>query len=626
MAEAAGLAASLISLASLFSTCIECFGYYRAAKNCPRQIKTKLVKLDFEKTRLLIWANEVGLVSTDAHSRKPDLERHEPQLKATLEQIQTLLSDANKIQDKYGVRQQDEPVTIADSNTELVSRNSFDTFMAAFRRFRGKFVNPESSPKLTACFRWAIADETKFEVLIKTLRNFVDNLFWLVEVDRSIQDRIVEEDIMAVTTLVDLETIKDASEHDYQLWSDVASRAVDRTEASTVSHIRSLNGSRYTEKLRGARMTPWIIQEPRTDEIFQDNWGGNRPSACFVLTDSCQSFSEPPPCHNHNFGRMGPWPRNVLNSYHALDTYDTTSSLGGRLGKQFDIGSWTRKDVHDYLRRLVLDIGGGPYGNHIYVPGNFFIYVAPCERLIAQALCICYECMAGVGSFIPRYIRVDDRLSASCCEPGMGYERLVSLKNSLTGLTREQRSHLDEMWLDQRIHELEDGTTQSRPDTSSASRFRHCYQEDSYGILEAVVAILMIGEEEEIREVMSSKSFPHHPHVPSATEIYAMHHKNHNSFVSRRFLGTYRRNPKLVKQMDPEPEASAQDSESRSESLIRSLSPPVVEPSPKRRKVLNELSVDGQEAEDFPGVSQKSKSSEVSPSNADERNAKINRF
>lgn len=49
MAEAVlvGVATSLVSLASLLSSRIECFGYHRAAKECPRQIKAKLVKLDF---------------------------------------------------------------------------------------------------------------------------------------------------------------------------------------------------------------------------------------------------------------------------------------------------------------------------------------------------------------------------------------------------------------------------------------------------------------------------------------------------------------------------------------------------------------------------------------------------
>lgn len=194
----------------------------------------KLVKLDFEKTRLLIWANQVGIVSTDPRSRNPGIERNEASLRQTMEQIQYLLADANKVQDKYGVRQQEQPVAAIEASPDLVSRNSFATFTASYRRFCGKFFEPSIGPKLTARVRWAILDENKFEGLIKTLKDFVDNLFWLVEVERNVRDHIVEEDIMAVTGLLELELIKDASEHDYQAWSDVASRAVDRTERGTV--------------------------------------------------------------------------------------------------------------------------------------------------------------------------------------------------------------------------------------------------------------------------------------------------------------------------------------------------------------------------------------------------------
>ena len=230
--EAGGLAVGVISLASLFSSCIECFGYYRAAKECPRAIRTKLVKLDFEKTRLLIWANQVGLVSTDAKSRHPGIERYQDRLLESLEQIQDLLAQAQQMREKYGVRQKDDPSGV-DEATDLVSRNSLDTFAASYRRFKGKFSVSNAGPKLSLRTRWAIYDETKFEGLIKDLRDFVDNLFLLVEVDLSVQNQIVEEDIMAVTNLNDLETIREASEYEYKAWSDAASRAVDRTEKGT---------------------------------------------------------------------------------------------------------------------------------------------------------------------------------------------------------------------------------------------------------------------------------------------------------------------------------------------------------------------------------------------------------
>ncbi len=194
----------------------------------------KLVKLDFEKTRLLLWANQVGLASTDPSSRNPGLERYEANLRQTMEQIQFLLAEANKMQEKYGMRQQEQPIAAIEASPDLVSRNGLATFTASYRRFRARFVEPGMAPKLTARVRWAILDENKFEGLLKTLKDFVDNLFWLVQVERSVQDQIVEEDIMCITSLSELLLIKDASEHDYQVWSDAASRAAERTERGTI--------------------------------------------------------------------------------------------------------------------------------------------------------------------------------------------------------------------------------------------------------------------------------------------------------------------------------------------------------------------------------------------------------
>jgi hypothetical protein len=64
MAEVIGVAAIAVTLA-LFSNCIDCFSYFKAAQNCPAEAETLLVQLDCEKARLLVWANTVGILCTD---------------------------------------------------------------------------------------------------------------------------------------------------------------------------------------------------------------------------------------------------------------------------------------------------------------------------------------------------------------------------------------------------------------------------------------------------------------------------------------------------------------------------------------------------------------------------------
>lgn len=102
MAEPIGLTVGLLSLASLFSTCIDCFGFYEASKECGDELRTLLVQLDLEKTRLLIWAQHVGLVDVNSRNRHVDLDMLEPSIRNALEEIKLLLAEANTVQERFG--------------------------------------------------------------------------------------------------------------------------------------------------------------------------------------------------------------------------------------------------------------------------------------------------------------------------------------------------------------------------------------------------------------------------------------------------------------------------------------------------------------------------------------------
>jgi hypothetical protein len=71
--DPAGLAVSLIGLASLFTTCIECFDYFHAGKNIDKYFPNLLVKLDLKKAQLLIWGNASGISEIEKEKRHPRL-------------------------------------------------------------------------------------------------------------------------------------------------------------------------------------------------------------------------------------------------------------------------------------------------------------------------------------------------------------------------------------------------------------------------------------------------------------------------------------------------------------------------------------------------------------------------
>lgn len=63
-----GEALGVIGLAALFSTCVECFGYFKASERIDKDCETLLVKLDIEKTRLLVWGDAVRIFETNSSS------------------------------------------------------------------------------------------------------------------------------------------------------------------------------------------------------------------------------------------------------------------------------------------------------------------------------------------------------------------------------------------------------------------------------------------------------------------------------------------------------------------------------------------------------------------------------
>ena len=224
------------------------------------------------------------------------------------------------------------------------------------------------------------------------------------------------------------------------------------------------------------------------------------------------------------------------------------NSLGRKLNTQFRIGNWTREDVQraQLGRAEVVD----PQTSFATV----FIYVAPCERLLILAFHILDDNRSDRELFSIR-IRVDDRLNATCCPPAAAYGRLVALLDTLRQVPRSwsRSDAVDEMWLEQRIRANVMDELQSDRDADPASRYKHLYAEESYNPLEIVGAIVLLGEEDQVREVMSSNSFPRHPHVPRAGEIYAMRSKDslRETPFARHYLGTYAPNPNLVKKSAP---------------------------------------------------------------------------
>jgi hypothetical protein len=261
--EAAGLSVGAIALASLFSTCVECFEYYEATRDAEEDLKTILVRLDLEKTRLLIWGDQVGIFKTIEQGRNRYLDQYDEQLQPVFKDLRRLLTKSDGSRDVYGRilrRQQDNAIGMIRDD---LSRSSKRLFVFAWDEFKRKF-NPNTNTNTVLRIRWAITGKRQFELLILEVRGLIDSLNQLIAVPRDIVDNIVYREITLVDDITRLRLVGAASEGVYKNWAERASDVIEQSEAGTLD----LRGP--GEVLQDSNDPPTV---PRSAEINSSTYG-----------------------------------------------------------------------------------------------------------------------------------------------------------------------------------------------------------------------------------------------------------------------------------------------------------------------------------------------------------------
>jgi len=223
----------LIGVASLFSSCVDAFVYFKLAQHADREVEIVLLKLDVEKARLLIWGNEVGIFS--ANRQYPQLLDNSVAevIQRILCQIETLLTDSEKLRTSCGVRTLETPLARV---VDYISSKS----LAVFRTSASRFWTRNSSQLSTVTRRthvtrlkWAIYEREKFQGLVNNVKDFVNDLFKLTGVHRNIQDRAIVEDIESILDISHLSVVEEATEDSYRVYSQAAASTRASTEAGT---------------------------------------------------------------------------------------------------------------------------------------------------------------------------------------------------------------------------------------------------------------------------------------------------------------------------------------------------------------------------------------------------------
>lgn len=162
MAEAAvGLAIGAVSLAALFTTCVDCFEYVQLGRQFGTDYQRSVLKLDIVKLRLSRWANAVN-ESQNHYSVPVGSDQEARQVEQILGEIISVFAAAEEVSQRYKSKAQPGDLVVynADSDLEkdLVSMHNKMRDLALKRQKRSTFRQKAG---------WALYDKSASTVLSK---------------------------------------------------------------------------------------------------------------------------------------------------------------------------------------------------------------------------------------------------------------------------------------------------------------------------------------------------------------------------------------------------------------------------------------------------------------------------
>jgi hypothetical protein len=175
MAEPIGLTLGGLSLAALFSTCVECMDYIILGRNYGRDYEHSLNKMNLLKARLNAWGQslrvtrkgeELGVLRDSWGQEKETVEK-------CLVGIKIIFDDSGKLEEKYGLRQY---IADRDPVSPALQVGESPALRQIEECFESAAVNRQQNASLWKKTTWAIHDKKKFDSLISDVAFYVDGL------------------------------------------------------------------------------------------------------------------------------------------------------------------------------------------------------------------------------------------------------------------------------------------------------------------------------------------------------------------------------------------------------------------------------------------------------------------
>ncbi|OCT45308.1 Heterokaryon incompatibility protein s [Cladophialophora carrionii] len=238
MAEAAGLVVGAVSLAGLFTNCVDCFEYVQMGRNFGKNYQRCLLKLDVVKLRLSRWAEAVNN-SSNSHQAAIDTTRKAQQVGEILGEIIELFADAERVSAKYKAKASGDELVVYNPENELEP-----DILSVHRKMRALALKRQKRSSFTQKAAWALYEEKHFRRLIEDVTTLVDALLELFPATQERQRQLSAEEAEEMREERRLDALEDATEGVDQLLQNSVQHAIASQSGHTFSENLAMDNSR----------------------------------------------------------------------------------------------------------------------------------------------------------------------------------------------------------------------------------------------------------------------------------------------------------------------------------------------------------------------------------------------
>lgn len=251
--EAAGLAISIASLASLFQTTINCFENIQIAKAFGVDFQTSCLKLGNTQLRLTRWGEAVGFGarSKAADSPKEALlsEQDFNRVRDLLGHIINLFKRAEDISNQFRAEH---------GNVDAVDvHEAFEGDTASMRqRMRDICLRRQGNTSRMKKAKWALYEKENLNSLIEDLRKLVNDLVELFPATKTVQEELSSQEAAEMRDEPALLTLKEIAAQQDRLLEE----AITKLTKQSVSKFSRAFGMLWLTRLRQSRLTSGTMQ------------------------------------------------------------------------------------------------------------------------------------------------------------------------------------------------------------------------------------------------------------------------------------------------------------------------------------------------------------------------------